>query len=251
MRDQQEKERLHREAEMRLNDLRDAADLLTGSYLVEGLNNAGRSDMRLRLLNAVMNGQDLTDADREKLSPVFERHHPFHWQLEFPEVFISKRGGFDAFVGNPPFQGGQHLTGQLGVPYRNYLVDFIANGQKGSADLCAYFFLRAYYALRDGGTFGLIATNTIAQGDTRDVGLVQLDKAGATLYCAENNVVWPGVAAVVVDVIHAFKGKYLNILCLDNQPVEFITPLLDDIAINGGYLPHIYKQIRIRVSGSI
>ena len=30
----------------------------------------------------------------------------FHWPLEFPEVFVD-RGGFDAFVCNPPFMGGQ------------------------------------------------------------------------------------------------------------------------------------------------
>ena len=30
---------------------------------------------------------------------------PFHWLLEFPEAIV-KRGGFDAFVGNPPFMGG-------------------------------------------------------------------------------------------------------------------------------------------------
>jgi hypothetical protein len=35
---------------------------------------------------------------------------PFHWALEFPEVFLD-RGGFDAFVCNPPFMGGQKITG--------------------------------------------------------------------------------------------------------------------------------------------
>ena len=35
-------------------------------------------------------------------------HHPFHWHLEFPEVFVGKddEAGFAAIVGNPPFQGG-------------------------------------------------------------------------------------------------------------------------------------------------
>jgi len=28
---------------------------------------------------------------------------PFHWALEFPEVFAGANGGFDAVVGNPPF----------------------------------------------------------------------------------------------------------------------------------------------------
>jgi hypothetical protein len=36
---------------------------------------------------------------------------PFHWELEFPEVFIfdergERVGGFDVIVGNPPFMGG-------------------------------------------------------------------------------------------------------------------------------------------------
>ena len=29
--------------------------------------------------------------------------HPFHWEIEFPEVFSRENGGFDAMVGNPPF----------------------------------------------------------------------------------------------------------------------------------------------------
>ena len=35
---------------------------------------------------------------------------PFHWELEFPEVFRldesgEPQGGFDVIVGNPPFAG--------------------------------------------------------------------------------------------------------------------------------------------------
>jgi Eco57I restriction-modification methylase len=30
---------------------------------------------------------------------------PFHWEIEFPEVFGGGREGFDAIVGNPPFAG--------------------------------------------------------------------------------------------------------------------------------------------------
>ena len=28
----------------------------------------------------------------------------FHWELEFPDVFIPERGGFDAIIGNPPWE---------------------------------------------------------------------------------------------------------------------------------------------------
>src|SRR5690349_18374067 len=55
---------------------------------------------------------------------------PFHWPLEFPEVFAVERAGFDAFVGNPPFVGGQLLSGNFGTCYQNYLVNFIAYDEK-------------------------------------------------------------------------------------------------------------------------
>ena len=66
----------------------------------------------------------------------------FHWPLEFPEVFMDE-AGFDAFVGNPPFMGGQKITGEFGDDYSDFLVQCLANGKRGSADLCAYFYLRA------------------------------------------------------------------------------------------------------------
>lgn len=38
---------------------------------------------------------------------------PFHWPLEFPEVFARENGGFDAMVGNPPFAEGEVLTDSM------------------------------------------------------------------------------------------------------------------------------------------
>ncbi|HGP2907039.1 TPA: hypothetical protein ACLGZ5_003119 [Pseudomonas aeruginosa] len=100
-------------------------------------------------------------------------HLPFHWPLEFPEVFSSNLG-FDAVVGNPPFLGGKKITGVFGENYREYLVDRIANGVRGHADLISYFLLRFSEICQQNGTFGLITSNSIAEGDTRDVGLRQL-----------------------------------------------------------------------------
>ena len=57
-------------------------------------------------------------------------------------------GGFDGIVGNPPFMGGQKITGNLNNEYREFLVSYLASGKRGSADLCAYFFLRGLFGLR-------------------------------------------------------------------------------------------------------
>ncbi|MGY4924904.1 Eco57I restriction-modification methylase domain-containing protein [Streptomyces sp. 900105755] len=121
---------------------------------------------------------------------------PVHWPLVFPEVF-TRRGGFDAIVGNPPFLGGQKLTGTLGEACREYMVDYLAGGKRGSADLVAYFELRAHELLNGGGQTGLIATNTLAQGDTREVGLDQLDAAGVTVRRAVKSAPWPSSSAVL------------------------------------------------------
>ncbi|MEI9898877.1 MAG: hypothetical protein WDN31_00730 [Hyphomicrobium sp.] len=39
-------------------------------------------------------------------------------------------------------------------------------GAHGNADYVAHFFRRAWNQIRNGAAFGLIATNTIGQGDT-------------------------------------------------------------------------------------
>ncbi|WP_264032880.1 SAM-dependent methyltransferase [Mycolicibacterium alvei] len=94
----------------------------------------------------------------------YERWQPNHWVIEAPDVVVE-RGGFDAIIGNPPFLGGQKLTGAVGTSVRDWFVNSVAGGRRGSADLVAYFFLRATSLLQAKGTIGLIATNTVAQGE--------------------------------------------------------------------------------------
>jgi hypothetical protein len=149
----------------------------------------------------------------------------FHWPLEFPEVF-ARRGGFDAFVGNPPFMGGKKITGTLGDDYREYLVRWLAAGQRGHADLCAYFFLRAKQLLRRDGIFGLLATNTIAQGDTREVGLDQLSADGVVLPRAVPSRKWPGTASLEVAHVWGRLGGWAGPFVLDDKPASGITPFL-------------------------
>ncbi len=63
----------------------------------------------------------------------------FHWPLEFPEVIV-KRGGFDAFVGNPPFMGGQKISGSFSENYRQFVVDKWAKGPRAAAIFAPFSF---------------------------------------------------------------------------------------------------------------
>ena len=129
----------------------------------------------------------------------FDRH-PLHWPLVFPEVFDLTRPngyGFDAVIGNPPFLGGSRISGPMGSAYREFLVSAIAQGTRGNADLIAYFLLRAHALLAPGGQTGLIATNTVAQGDTREIGLDQLVASGIEIRQAIKSKPWPSRSAML------------------------------------------------------
>ncbi|MEU1691398.1 DNA methyltransferase, partial [Streptomyces hirsutus] len=133
--------------------------------------------------------------------PRAEAVRPLHWPLEFPEVMgVGTAGGFDAVVGNPPFSGGQMLTGSFGRDYREYLVNRIGNSVRGSADLSAYFLLRNL-SLAPTQRMGIITTKTIAQGKTRLVGLDQATGCEWKVYRAIKAMPWPGTAAVLVSLL--------------------------------------------------
>ena len=133
---------------------------------------------------------------------------PFHWEIEFPEVFERDAAGFDAIVGNPPFAG-KNTIAQREPRALPRLAEGAARGKPrqrrpGRALLPT---LRSTCCDRD-GTFGLIATNTIGQGDTRSTGLRWICTHGGEIYTARKRFKWPGRAAVVVSVVHVVKGAW-------------------------------------------
>ncbi len=225
IRDQQEKARLHAEADARVNDLRAAANLLLASYFNDYKKDR-REAMRSHLLDVVQQGADVPV---EYYGPVevVQGVRPFHWQLEFPEVFLNGRSGFDGFVGNPPFLGGKRISSTLGVKYGVHLRAIWAHS-KGAADLCAYFFLKAYELLGNSKCLGLIATNTISQGDTKSLGLDYILANRGTIYNAVRDHPWQGQASVVVNVINIAKGNSNSQCQLNGVRVEFISASLDD-----------------------
>ena len=208
-----------------------AAALSTAGQPEEAFN--GRltaiSEDVLRLLHT--NGQSpMEQAFREQLEPWLkgprpEPIRPFHWPLEFPEVMDN--GGFSAVVSNPPFMGGQTLTGRIGEDLREYLISYIGRGKRGSADLCSYFLLRDLSIARK-GRVGIIATNTIAQGDTREVGLDQaVDVLHWNIYRADKSRPWEGTAAVQVSLLWLGHAGQAEHRILDDDVVLDITPSLD------------------------
>ena len=219
------KEALNVEAEEQLYRLKLAADLLIAATLSEG-NEQQKEEARMAAHLKVIEYADEALADfYNVVYPMLRSRKPFHFPLEFPEVFDL--GGFDVFVGNPPYMGGQKITGVFGDEYRDYLIDYLANGKRGSADLAAYFLLRLITMLRSQGTLGLVTTSSIAEGKTRDVGLARVIEKGAVIYRAVQKADWPGAANVTYCPIWICKGTFDGDKFLDNQKVERISPSLE------------------------
>src|SRR5690606_15561497 len=94
-----------------------------------------------------------------------------------------------------------------------------------SAALCAYFLKRAHQLLTIRGTSGFISTKTIAQGDTRRVGLDQILE-DSDIYYAVSSTPWPGSAGVHISVICFFRGKWKGVRVLDELHVTSISSSL-------------------------
>lgn len=158
---------------------------------------------------------------RREASATSSGLRPLHWWLALPEL---DGRGFDLVVGNPPFLGKNSLLAKRGRAYLDWLKR-LHPGSHGNADYAAHFFRRAAHLVADSGTIGLVATNTIAQGDTRATGLAALVADGWRIYAAARNLEWPGAAHVTVSIVHLARGAAAErgpAPLLDGRAVEAI-----------------------------
>lgn len=219
-----EKEALLRDAEDALDRPRLIGDLLVGAWFSAD-NEKVREQERVRRRDLVRDwlrdGGEPSEGLRELAEAMRARVKPFHWMLEFPEIFYAARpdpladdqrnrtAWIDAVVSNPPFMGGRMISGTLGKKYAQW-IEFLHSASL-NADLVAHFFRRAAMLIGDHGTVGMVATKTISQGDTRATGLQAILGDKVDIYDAVRSMPWPGEAAVVVALVHFAKGALCGV----------------------------------------
>jgi len=233
---QREKERLAKVANDAIEEAILIADTLVGAFF-SSAKDKDRERERLRRKDLVQEWLQLDKLEgtarvkqaerywavgselRQMQKALREQQPTFHWMIEFPEIFVLDRPDpldgwtkdgeayVDAFVGNPPFLGGSAVSGSFGDEYLAWLKT-VHPGSHGNADLSAHFFRRAETLLGTHGTVGLVATNTIGQGDTRSTGLQYLlTQRNCEIYDTTRNMPWPAPgAAVTVSVVHVARG---------------------------------------------
>ena len=90
------------EAQREIQSVRQFADLVLAAFF--GAEKAKEKEQKRDIYADLLiqqhgnNGGFLLENIR---SPI----EPFHWEIEFPEVFERENPGFDAIIGNPPFAG--------------------------------------------------------------------------------------------------------------------------------------------------
>lgn len=221
-------------ADEALKEVREAGNLVVAAFF-GGDKDKKRIELRTQYLDRlakVLRGDMAEALKLEKITAHLRSGNfpltPFHWEIEFPEVFDRENPGFDAIVGNPPFAQKNTVVQSLGDLYLSFLLT-MTTGSNGKSDLCGFFFRRAFDLLRKHGCFGLLATNTIGQGDTRETSLLPIVRAGGHIYAARRRIKWPGVAAVVVSAVSVSRsdpGHISTCALLDGKAVDRISALL-------------------------
>jgi len=148
----------------------------------------------------------------------------FHWFLEFPE--IMQNGGFDCILGNPPYLGGQALSGTYSHSFCEYVRWQYA--PTGLSDLVVFFLRRIHTLLKDKGFTAFITTNSIKDGDVRKDGLDQVIAAGATINFALRGIRWPGQANLVVSLVGIHGSAWTGPFELDGHSVKMISSFFED-----------------------
>jgi hypothetical protein len=113
---------------------------------------------------------------------------------------------------------------------RDWFVYQLADGVRGKADLVAYMFTRIARLLNATGTLGIVATNTLGQGQSREVGLDPVVGDGFKITRAIQSKPWPasGAALEYAAVWGTWGGiSQSTRLIANDQPVAGISTLLE------------------------
>jgi len=120
------------------------------------------------LANNIKCGNSLIGPDfyRERQGDLFDeeetlRINAFDWQAEFKQIFSGKNPGFDAVIGNPPYDVLEKDRGKSTWPHTaltSYVtkIENYKHALGGKTNLFRFFLVRSFELVQDHGRFGMI-----------------------------------------------------------------------------------------------
>ena len=111
----------------------------------------------------------------------------------------------DVIIGNPPYLGSRYIAKEHGYPYARKLHEVFPDVPQ-MADYCVYWFRRAHDVLPAEGRAGLVGTNKVRMGESREASLDYILMHGGTITEAVSTQPWSGEAKVHVSIVNWIKG---------------------------------------------
>ena len=210
--------------DLRLRNLRQLADAQVAQFYIPKTHEHRGHHVTHDLYQKWINGLHPTGSELAYAEQTARRKSFAHWFIEFWDIVDS--GGFDLIVGNPPYLGGQALSGTYGHRFCEYVRWQYA--PTGLSELLVFFLRRIFTILRPNGFTAFITTNSIKDGDVRKDGLEQIISAGGAINMAVRGVQWPGVANLVVSLVSIYRGDWKNECTLDGKSAKTISPFFED-----------------------
>lgn len=233
---------LDAEARRRLEVPECIADAFIGEVFTQDGNGTGQENalasLTIQAGQAVNGDQDALASMRRNSDAMLSidlpvdkpARRPFHWPVEFPEVFSRHNRGFDAVVGNPPFLGNSAWKSVFGSQFQSYVAALLG-ATPGKIDLSIVFHRHCSELIRSAGCYGLIAANNMTEGSSTRVGTEKLLQDGDFVWTWKD-LKWPGRASVVTAVICFFKGRYAGAPTANGQICARIgSKLLPELSI--------------------
>lgn len=133
----------------------DVCDVYLNHFLGTEIDESNYQQIR----NAVKNGREeflklssgeswYKDAEERR-----EIENFFHWELEFPDIFLSEKGGFDVCIGNPPH--GAKFPSYTWIYLQKFLSPYL-NGRSIHKESGVYFSLRSALLIHSRGVLNFI-----------------------------------------------------------------------------------------------
>ncbi|MEB2487930.1 N-6 DNA methylase [Burkholderia multivorans] len=142
---------------------------IADAFITEVLASGGKvAGLESALASLSIQAEQAIDGDRNMLALMRRRSNaefsigqtgdkpmrqPFHWVLEFPEVYASRRSGFDALIGNPPWGSAADVV------HRRWMD--LTYEHVGDYEFAIAFVEKAAKLIRQGATVGFVLPNTV------------------------------------------------------------------------------------------
>nr|WP_238546739.1 DNA methyltransferase [Synechocystis sp. PCC 6714] len=132
----------------------------------------------------------------------------------------------DAIIGNPPFLGGHLMRIELGDNYVDKLFKQFPEVVNQQIDFASHWFRLAHNKIKENsGRAGLVGTNSISQGKSRQASLDYIVEHGGYIHNAISSQIWSGDAKVHVSLVNWMTSKPTEFY-LDNRQVSLINSSL-------------------------